>query len=1231
MRRRGLGPLALLVALGAACASGGTAQPALDVATRASAAAWAGWRALLEGGSAQADTAFFEARRWQPDDPVALFGQAALAFERGRSEAALDATFALLARADRRDAHPWAMPLAAAAATRLTELLAEAPAPRGYEDRLLALQSRGLSWRARLAIEEARDYIGRRRGEGELLRRTELQQGCLQRVQWMGVAGSFPNLDLAQEPIGPAPAARELQASGCVLTLPEREGRPGVHILRAPIATAAGRVLLVLDYSGPALIRVDGGPFVEHGSARAFGPRASAVAVALTPGRHTLELRLGSYGGASALRAFVFDPAPPDPAAPSGAGLEQLALWELAGALTSDAVGETDRALAVATSLTERKRFTLGLSAAAAILSRDPTRPSAMARDESDALYRTVVTSDPGLARAALALARAELHRDRSAEAVELARQALTAAPQFWPAAATQVEALRARGLERHADEVLKQTLTALGPVEGACDLLVQAHQRAQIRYQTEAEKIFADRLERCDARSTVPIEWLRRRGDLAQSATALRRRLEFVSDRNGTRADLAAVRLAMGQAVAAALELGALVESAPRDSSLRLRLADAYVAAGQADRARSLVAETLTRLPGHASVRQVARVMGLPLPIDQFRLDGKTVIQEYQASKSDYAAPAVLVLDRTVAWVLDDGTQVILTHNIVNVKTKDGIARWGEVAVPGTAEILALRTHKADGRVREPEEISGKETISAPDLGPGDFVEWETVEYREPEAGLAPGFVADRFFFQSLELPLHLSEYLVLAPAGVELDFDRRAGAPTPEVGNGPAGTRLYRFVARTMPQLFSEPAAVAHIEWIPSVRASRGVTIERWARMLADGLHGIARTSPSLRALAQRLVEGVDRRDHGWEAAIVRWARENIEAETGLAEPATATVARGRGNRAAVIVALARTLGLDADLVLARPLTEMPTDQPPVRQELDDFSEVLVRFAGADPRGPPLFVDPRWKHAPLGYLPPALDGARCLSLLGGWLETARSRGQDSRSVHVALHLELDGSGTGQVREDLTGWPAIEWASLHERLGGDESKLRQDFEQRWLNHHFPGARLEQLAFEIDKRREGQAVLRYSFSSSGLATRQGNELRLVPTFFRSQPGRRFATEGQRRTPLLVGPDPPLTLEAQIQLPPQATVLDPGREGSVAAARQGALRFSERRQILLGRLLIRRQIQLPLVRVEPNEYPTVATELRRIDSLEQGEIRIGRAAGSSGRDVSLISDGLPSAK
>ena len=225
---------------------------------------------------------------------------------------------------------------------------------------------------------------------------------------------------------------------------------------------------------------------------------------------------------------------------------------------------------------------------------------------------------------------------------------------------------------------------------------------------------------------------------------------------------------------------------------------------------------------------------------------------------------------------MLDDGTQVILTHNIVNVKTKDGIARWGEVQVPDNAEILALRTHKADGRVREPEEIVGKETISAPDLAAGDFVEWETVEYREPGAAAsAPGFVGDRFFFQSLELPLHLSEYLLLAPEALtaRLRSARRSARARGERPGLSRARGCYRFVAREMPQLFGEPAAVL----APRVDPLGARLERRDDRALGpDAGRRAVRRGPQLAGAARR-----------WPA---RWPRQVDRRQTRL----------GRGDRA-------------------------------------------------------------------------------------------------------------------------------------------------------------------------------------------------------------------------------------------------------------------------------------------------------------------------------------------
>src|SRR4029078_8014988 len=141
---------------------------------------------------------------------------------------------------------------------------------------------------------------------------------------------------------------------------------------------------------------------------------------------------------------------------------------------------------------------------------------------------------------------------------------------------------------------------------------------------------------------------------------------------------------------------------------------------------------------------------------------------------------------------VFASGTVMTLTHQIVRVDSKDAVDKWAEIAIPAGAEILSVRTHKRDGSTREPEEIAGKETISAADVAIGDFIEWEYLETRSPSAALAPGFLIDRFFSQSFDTPMAPSELLLVSPAGQDIELDARAGAPKPQTRVAVDGTRI-------------------------------------------------------------------------------------------------------------------------------------------------------------------------------------------------------------------------------------------------------------------------------------------------------------------------------------------------------------------------------------------------------------------------------------------------------
>jgi len=1182
------------------------------------------WQALVDGKADQAAELFgrvLGADEKREPRTLALFGAGSLAYERGDDEAAvehyLDLIAAVAASGDARDGL-----LASAAAARLPRLLDELSDRRVAEDRVLALPRDRLPWRAQYLLASLCSEIARRRADAGLLEKEARRSGCPAELRLVGVAGRLPYLDLLSHEVRVAKPARALARSGCRFTTPSTDLLPGVRMLHSEIDLGAGHYQVVLDYGGPAVLRVDGGPWHHHGdSSEAFGPRWSALSLALGQGRHQVDLRLGSYGGRIDVGlqfAPVSSRGRADPESWADRSSPEQAVFELAAALSAHMAGDVEQELVQAAALAKRPGFALGLSAAARMAEMDSTLPENMNRDHARALYLRVVAVDPHLARAWSGLARLELDNERPREAAEDAQQARSAAPGWWPAALQLADALRARGLERDADVALAVALAHGQKGQGACAALESGFHRAEERALVGEQERLARLLVCCDAQSETPVSWYRQRGDVAAAEAALRRALPTSAEPAQVRSELAALLLARGDGAGAASELQALVDWSPQDVHLRLRLADALLDAGAAKAARAVLVETLSRFSGSGAVRQAARIAGLSLPLDEFRLDGAPVIRDFLASGRHYQAPAVVVLDRTVERIFPDGGRASLTHTITLVLSKEGIERAGEVSLPSGGEVLALRTRKADGTIREAQEIAGKPTVSATDVAVGDFVEWETLEYKQPAEAFAPGFLGERFYFQSAEAPLDRSEYLLVVPIGMTVDQDRRAGAPEATAGPGSGGTRVLRFVARQMPQLFPERSSVAAEDWVPSVRVSSGVDFAHWSRFLADRLHTVARVSPDLRQVATQI-----RAEAGGERAkipeaITNWVNQHIEPEASLFEPATVSLARGQGNRAAVVLALARTLGIEAELMLVRPLNRAPAAAKLASQALDDFSEALVRFPGLD--GATRFFDPRTRRAPFGYLPPGLAGAPGFVVGDDALALAVGVVPDGRHVLMRIRLSADGSAATNVTEDLSGWPALEWNEVMERAGRDRTKLRQEFEQRWLSQQFPGAVLDQLS--LQEGPSGGRRVSYSLTSPRMATRTGNILWLRPGFFLAQPGRRYLTESQRRTSLQLGYDVPLLLEADIELPPGAQVIDLGASGSVTA---GEARFSEERLVQVeasrgdapgaAHLLLRRRWQLPLTRVLPADYQELASNLRQVDPLEQGEIRVELAAGS----------------
>jgi hypothetical protein len=1162
------------------------------------------WHELREGRVDRATAGFAAALARAPADAGALFAMANLAFEHGDSAGAFEHALTLIEAASRGQ-DSLALFLSTATVSRVSRLLAELTDRRAAEERVISVRPDHLPWQAQYLLALTVIDIARKRADQDLYKRALARVGCVEAMEMVGTWGRLPLLDLDDD-AWVASQARPLLPVGCQLQLNDVDNRNGVRVLRSTLTLPAGRFDLALDYAGPARIRLDGGPWRSHGaSAAVYGPRVSAERIALSAGRHIVEIRVGSYGSSVDIGLLAI-PAGGKVVPPAESDRSML---DLAEALVANSTGDVDVLLDRIDRLAADSKFALGLAAAGRLGENDPTRPVDIMRERARDLWQKAVAVDPAMARVWLDLSKLELQNDRAREATDRAERARRVASGWWPGILAHSAALRAQGLEQPADVALGAAVVLVREGVGACELLAQAFQRAEARSQEQVAAGLSERLAACDAQDPTPRLFAHKRGDLDRELALLRRAQPTSSDPLWLRSEMADVLVAQGHLQAAADELALLSRLSPRDTRVRLRLADAQGAASStssAAAARATLAQTLARFPGRSDVRHAARLAGLALPLDDYRVDGEKVIRDYLASNPSYQAPAVVVLDRAVERAFTDGSRLVLTHTITQVLSKDATESVGEVRVPDGAEILALRTRKADGSVREAEEIAGKSSISAVELAVGDFVESEMIEWKEASAVYAPGFVGERFFFQSFEAPLDRSEYVLIAPMELPLDIDRRADAPSPVTTTARDGTRVLTFAVRAKPQVFPEHSAVSATDWIPSVLVSSRIAPDAWSRFIAERMRGLSRGAPEVRRLAATIAAkaGKDRAHTHIAEAIVAWLRDNIEPENDFAASATVTLARHRGHRAWLMLALARELGVRADVVLARSLLKAEAERPVRASEQDDFRELLVRLPS---EGGDRFVDPQLRRAPFAYVLPAVDGAPAVVAGTSQRVTTKSAVKDGRSVLLRAQLEADGGARVAVTERLSGWPAVEWSELLDRAGKDRNRLRQDFEQHWLGHQFPGAQLDTLQVEPCTDSTG-AQVSYTFKSARLAARQGGVLRLRPIFFQAQPGRRYGTEPERKTTLMLGYDIPLDLDAEIALPFGAKVIDLGRSGDVSS---GGAHFVEDRQVddAHGTISLRRQTRLPLMRVLPSEYQGVAAKLRSVDPIEQGEIRI----------------------
>lgn len=516
-----------------------------------------------------------------------------------------------------------------------------------------------------------------------------------------------------------------------------------------------------------------------------------------------------------------------------------------------------------------------------------------------------------------------------------------------------------------------------------------------------------------------------------------------------------------------------------PLDRGARETLARELALAGDGDAARKTINELAAMSPNSQQYRRMAAAAQTdPLALlddssaeaqatdaqsfyASYRRDGVNVVNEAK-NRHFSGGPALILLDDQISRVWPDGTVSVYTHRITRALDRGGVERYGEVSVPAGAQVLELRTIRADGTVVEPEMSPEKATVSMPGLLPGDAVDEEyVVRYRADDGNYASAFAHT---FGSFNAPTLASRFILLTPNDAREIVEASTSAPSmteSRLGEVQARSWEMKNIAQSV-----EETASASGDILPTVRISPA--LQRGWEDVRDDARQIAVDAEKIGPRVESAVRGLKTgNDEELARSLYRIVTDSVRSSTSDFGPETPsaedTLSDHAGNRSVTLLAMANAVGLHADLVLARSAGSVNVNSVP---SPDLYTRPLVRFTLHDNTGTHyVIVDAETDGLPFGVLPPSI--VRDDSLL----VTLPTEAQEAKVEPAILRLpqrterdesfaraEVQIAPNGDLSADVTilvgSWRGVE---MRQSLA-DAGEQRSMFFQRLAGRIFPGA-----------------------------------------------------------------------------------------------------------------------------------------------------------------------------
>ena len=479
---------------------------------------------------------------------------------------------------------------------------------------------------------------------------------------------------------------------------------------------------------------------------------------------------------------------------------------------------------------------------------------------------------------------------------------------------------------------------------------------------------------------------------------------------------------------------------------------------------------------------------------------------------------------------------------------------------------------------------------VQFPRLEPKDVVELryrvEDVSPRNEFADYFGDFVA----LQSDE-PVFNAEYVLVTPKSRRMFFDTNLGALLSHQVEDRTEQRVDRFFAPRLPAIEPEPLMPPYPELVGFVHASTFDSWQTMGRWYWDFIKDQFDVDEEMRDLARRITEG-KQTDFERVRAIYDWVVENtryVALEFGVygykPHRAVQTVTRGWGDckdKAAVIVTLLKTLGIDASMVIVR--TRLRGDFHSKIASLAPFDHAIAYVPSLN-----LYLDGTAEGTGIGEFPVMDRGAMALRLQDGNAKLVHLpiHGTDPDLVERTVTSQLDAGGGGsiEVHTSVQGETAPEWRHTYEA-----EATRRDRVAAELGAEFPGFLLQPgptglVTSGLDDIDEPVKMVMRGHAPR-LARREGARLnvtvtpnlRLTPT---------YASLSERHQDLVILSFPARQDTFVIRLAPHQKVLS---LPAASAKKSEFGSYSVEVQSQPTRVVVRTRLALDRLRIHPEEYP-----------------------------------------